>query len=147
MGAGCAKDAAAPAGARGASEVGRSAATSGSAERVGAAPSTAIIYFDFDSSELDRRDVDVIAAWGKYLGSNADVRLTLVGHCDERGTREYNVALGERRAIAVRDQLRASGVGADQIAVVSYGEDRPAAVGQDEAAWSKNRRVEVILRQ
>jgi peptidoglycan-associated lipoprotein len=103
-----------------------------------------IIYFDYDSSDIRADYADVVAAHGKFLSSNAAVRVRLEGHSDERGTREYNIGLGERRAQAVRRALALQGVQESQISTVSYGEERPAAIGSDENAYSKNRRVEIV---
>ena len=103
-----------------------------------------VIYFDFDSSDIRNEYVDVIAAHGRFLASNATVRGRLEGHTDERGSREYNIGLGERRAQAVRRALTLQGVQESQITTVSYGEERPAAAGSDENAYSKNRRVEIV---
>jgi peptidoglycan-associated lipoprotein len=86
----------------------------------------------------------VIAAHGRFLAGNATVRVRLEGHTDERGSREYNNGLAERRAQTVRRALALQGVQESQIATVSYGEARPAAAGSDEAAWSMNRRVEIV---
>ncbi len=88
--------------------------------------------------------MDVIAAHGRFLAGNATVRVRLEGHTDERGSREYNIGLGERRAQTVKRALMLQGVQEAQIATVSYGEERPAAAGSDENAWSKNRRVEIV---
>lgn len=110
----------------------------------GALGSQRVIYFDFDSSDIRTEYVDVIAAHGRFLASNATVRVRLEGHSDERGSREYNIGLGERRAQTVRRALLLQGVQESQIATVSYGEERPAAAGNDENAWSKNRRVEIV---
>jgi peptidoglycan-associated lipoprotein len=103
-----------------------------------------VIYFDFDSSDIRPQYVDVIAAHGRFLAGNATVRVRLEGHTDERGSREYNIGLAERRAQTVRRALSLQGVQDAQIATVSYGEERPAAAGSDENAWSKNRRVEIV---
>ena len=103
-----------------------------------------LIYFDFDSSEIKPEFVPVIAAHARALGRNASVRVRLEGHTDERGSPEYNIGLGERRAQAVRRALMLQGVTEAQVATVSYGEERPAVAGQDEAAWAKNRRVEFV---
>jgi peptidoglycan-associated lipoprotein len=103
-----------------------------------------VIYFDFDSSDIRSEYVDVIAAHGRFLAGNATVRVRLEGHTDERGSREYNIGLAERRAQTVKRALALQGVQDAQIATVSYGEERPAAAGSDENAWSKNRRVEII---
>ena len=103
-----------------------------------------VIYFDFDSSEIRSEYIDVIAAHGRFLASNANVRVRLEGHTDERGSREYNIGLGEQRAQTVKRALTLQGVQDAQIATVSYGEERPAAAGSDENAYSKNRRVEIV---
>ncbi|MBV9343783.1 MAG: peptidoglycan-associated lipoprotein Pal [Gammaproteobacteria bacterium] len=105
---------------------------------------TRIVYFDFDSSEIKGAGTDVVAAHAKYLAANGSARVRLEGHTDERGSREYNIGLGERRAQAVRRALLLQGAGDGQISTVSYGEERPAVPGHDEAAWSKNRRVEIV---
>lgn len=110
----------------------------------GALGSQRVIYFDFDSSEIRGEFVDVIAAHGRFLAGNASVRVRLEGHSDERGSREYNIGLGERRAQTVRRALSLQGVQDSQITTVSYGEERPAAAGSDESAYSKNRRVEIV---
>jgi peptidoglycan-associated lipoprotein len=110
----------------------------------GALASQRVIYFDFDSSDIRSEYVDVIAAHGRFLAGNATVRVRLEGHTDERGSREYNIGLAERRAQTVRRALTLQGVQESQIATVSYGEERPAAAGSDENAWSKNRRVEIV---
>jgi len=103
-----------------------------------------LIYFDFDSSEIKGEGTDVVAAHAKYLAGNPGTRVRLEGHTDERGSREYNIGLGERRAQAVRRALLLQGAADAQISTVSYGEERPAAPGHDEAAWAKNRRVEIV---
>lgn len=110
----------------------------------GALPAGRVVYFDLDSSELKPEGQALVDAWGAYLSANAGVKVRLEGHADERGTREYNVALGERRANTVQQALTARGVGARQISVSSFGEERPVAVGHDDAAWSQNRRVEIV---
>jgi len=103
-----------------------------------------VVYFDFDRSEIKGEFRDVIQAHAEYLASHSDVSLTLEGHADERGTREYNIALGERRSNAVQRMLTLQGVAASQIRTISYGEERPAALGHEESAWSLNRRAEFI---
>lgn len=100
------------------------------------------IYFDFDSSEVMDDFRETIAAHAVYLANNPQVSITLEGHCDERGTREYNLALGERRARAVRQLLIVQGVAARQLRLISYGEEKPQAFGHDEESWRQNRRVE-----
>jgi len=102
------------------------------------------IYFDFDSSEIKPEYNDLVAAHARYLVANPNVRVRLEGNTDERGSREYNIGLGERRAQAVRQALMLQGVSDSQITVVSYGEERPAVTGHNEAAWSKNRRVDIV---
>jgi peptidoglycan-associated lipoprotein len=103
-----------------------------------------IIYFDFDSSDIKGEGNDVVAAHAKYLASHASTRVRLEGNTDDRGSREYNIGLGERRAQAVRRALLLQGATEAQLATVSYGAERPAVVGNDETAWSKNRRVEIV---
>jgi len=105
------------------------------------------IYFDFDSSEIRGEGTDIVAAHAKYLASNSGMKVRLEGHTDERGSREYNIGLGERRAQAVRRALLLQGAAESQLSTVSYGEERPAAAGSDEAAWTKNRRVEIVYLQ
>jgi peptidoglycan-associated lipoprotein len=102
-----------------------------------------VFYFDFDQSSLKEDGKDALKAHAAYLAANASARVVLEGHADERGTVEYNLALGERRAMTVRRFLMANGAKAGQLQVVSFGEERPAAVAHDAAAWAKNRRVEV----
>jgi peptidoglycan-associated lipoprotein len=101
------------------------------------------IYFDFDSSEVKAEYAPVIAAHGKRLAADRGLKLRLEGNTDERGSAEYNVALGERRAQAVKRALLLQGATDGQLTTVSYGEERPVAEGHDEAAWSQNRRVEI----
>lgn len=110
----------------------------------GALGSQRVIYFDFDSSEIRSEYVDVIAAHGRFLAANPAVRVRLEGHTDERGSREYNIGLAERRAQTVRRALVLQGVQESQVSTVSYGEERPAAAGSDERAWALNRRVEIV---
>jgi len=100
-------------------------------------------YFDFDQSSLQSSAVDSLQLHASYLSSNSDASVRLEGYADERGTREYNVALGERRGNAVMKFLVVNGVGANQIEVVSYGEENPLDAGHNESAWSANRRVEL----
>jgi peptidoglycan-associated lipoprotein len=103
-----------------------------------------VIYFGFDDSEVDTDSVGILEAHGEYLASNPYLTVRLEGHADERGSREYNIGLGERRAQAVRQLLLLQGVGSAQLGTVSYGEERPAVLGSDEEAWSLNRRVELV---
>jgi peptidoglycan-associated lipoprotein len=105
-----------------------------------------VIYFDFDRAEIQADQRAILQAHAEYLAGNRNVRVVLEGHTDERGSREYNMGLGERRANAVRSFLTLSGVSTSQIEVVSYGEERPVAMGQDEGSWRLNRRVEIVYR-
>ncbi|HSN70925.1 MAG TPA: peptidoglycan-associated lipoprotein Pal [Steroidobacteraceae bacterium] len=102
-----------------------------------------VIYFDFDRAEIKPEYVSVLAAHARYLNDDPGRRVRLEGHTDERGSREYNIGLGERRAQAVRRALLLQGVAEDQIVTVSYGEERPAVLGSDEEAYARNRRVEI----
>ena len=101
-----------------------------------------VVYFALDSSEVTQDDRAIVSAHAKYLSSNPVAAVTLEGHADERGSREYNLALGERRGNAVRQLLLAEGAASKQIQVVSFGEEKPAISGHDEGAWQQNRRVE-----
>lgn len=102
------------------------------------------VYFDYDQSSLMDSDLAVLNAHATYLAKHADARVKLEGHADERGTPEYNMALGERRANAVALFLKTAGVKSSQLEVVSYGEEKPAFEGSDEESWARNRRVELI---
>lgn len=104
-----------------------------------------VIYFDFDSYEIQPQYRDLITAHARNLAAGSTVRVRLEGHTDERGSREYNIGLGERRAQAVRRALMLQGGGDGQLVTVSYGEERPAQGGSDESAWSRNRRVEIVI--
>jgi len=106
-----------------------------------------IVYFDYDSSEIRSEYVPLVAAHAQYLVKYPTARVRLEGHTDERGSREYNIGLGERRAQTVRRALLAQGVAEAQITTVSYGEERPAVEGSDEAAYGQNRRVELVHAQ
>ncbi|MEJ2515176.1 MAG: peptidoglycan-associated lipoprotein Pal [Gammaproteobacteria bacterium] len=110
----------------------------------GEAGSRTIVYFDFDSDAIRPEYSEMLAAHAAYLADNPDASVRLEGHADERGSREYNIGLGERRAQSVRRALLLQGVGAAQVSTVSYGEERPAVTGGDEEAWSMNRRVEIV---
>jgi peptidoglycan-associated lipoprotein len=103
-----------------------------------------VVYFEFDSSLMTPEAQVIAEAHANYLISNPNVSLVLEGHADERGTREYNLALGEDRAKSVAQFIRAMGVQSSRIRSVSYGEERPVALGHDESAWSLNRRVEIL---
>lgn len=103
-----------------------------------------VIYFEYDSSEIRGDDLQTVTAHAAYLARYKNARVRLEGHTDERGSREYNIGLGERRAQTVRRALLLQGVTESQVTTVSYGEERSAAEGDDEAAYSKNRRVELV---
>ena len=109
-------------------------------------PKTALIkvgdrvLFGYDSSELDDDDRSVLDNQAKFLNQNPTLKVTIEGHCDERGTREYNLALGEKRAAAVKDYLISVGINSERVSVVSYGKERPQVLGSNKAAWSMNRR-------
>jgi peptidoglycan-associated lipoprotein len=103
-----------------------------------------IVYFDYDRAEIKPEFVQVVAAHAKFLNGNAARKVRLEGHSDERGSREYNIGLGERRSQAVRRALMLQGVTDTQITTVSYGEERPSVAGSDETAYSRNRRVELV---
>lgn len=106
--------------------------------------STRAIYFDFDSSDIRSEYVDILRAHAQYLIVNPTARLVLEGHGDERGTREYNLALGERRTRVVKQFLMAEGASGTQLDDISYGEERPVDTDQGEDAWARNRRVELL---
>jgi peptidoglycan-associated lipoprotein len=103
-----------------------------------------IIYFDFDKSDIKPEFAAVVTANAQFLAAHPEAKLKLEGNTDERGTREYNIGLGERRAQAVRRALLLQGVAENQLTTVSFGAERPAVEGDDEAAWAKNRRVELV---
>jgi peptidoglycan-associated lipoprotein len=102
------------------------------------------VYFAFDSSSIDDENRAIVEAHAAHLVANKGIKVVFEGHADERGSREYNLALGERRAQAVERMAKLLGVGADRIKVVSYGEEKPVANDHNEAAWALNRRVEII---
>ena len=104
------------------------------------------VYFDFDESVILDQDRPILEAHAEYLSQNPSAAVTLEGHADERGTREYNLALGERRSVAVRQYMSLLGASGQQLRTLSYGEERPAATGHNEEAWALNRRVEIIYR-
>jgi peptidoglycan-associated lipoprotein len=113
----------------------------------GASQENRVIYFDYDQFDVKSDFNALVQAHGKYLASNPSSRVRLEGHADERGSREYNIGLGEKRAQAVRQALLLQGAAANQLSTVSYGEEKPAVVGGDEQAWSLNRRVEIVYGQ
>ena len=103
-----------------------------------------VVYFEFDSSNIRPADVELIEAHALYLANHPQQQVVIEGHTDERGSREYNLALGERRAKAVAQVLELNGAARGQIEVVSFGEEKPVETGQNEDAWSKNRRAEIV---
>jgi peptidoglycan-associated lipoprotein len=106
--------------------------------------SSRIIYFEFDSAKLTSESIEILEVHGNFIAGNGEVTVRLEGHADERGSREYNIALGDRRAQSVRRVLLFQGASVDQVETVSYGEEQPASTDQTEEAWSLNRRVELI---
>ncbi len=120
----------------------RAAAERAAALNAARAAFATMIYFDYDRSELKPEARATLDAKLPLLRANANVRIRIAGHTDERGSDEYNIALGQRRAASAKAYLVANGIAADRIDVVSFGEDRPAAMGSDESAWSQNRRDE-----
>jgi peptidoglycan-associated lipoprotein len=102
------------------------------------------VYFDFDSAVIKGDGTDIVAAHAKYLSDHTDARVRLEGNTDERGSPEYNIGLGMRRAQAVRQALLLQGASASQITVVSYGSEHPVDPAHNEDAWSKNRRVDIV---
>lgn len=115
----------------------------GTAATAGAPLSVRVIHFDYDSADLQQDSYAVLQAHAQFLRSNAGARLTIGGHTDERGTREYNMALGERRAKTVAAFLASNGAKPGQLEVVSFGEEKPLNTEESEAAWAENRRAEL----
>lgn len=103
-----------------------------------------VVYFDFDKSEIKPEFQEIVACHAAYLNQFSGARVTLEGNADERGTREYNLGLGERRGNAVSSAVSAAGASSSQLNVVSYGEERPTCKEHNEGCWSKNRRVEIV---
>ena len=103
------------------------------------------VYFGTDEYSLDAAAQATLTAQARWMQANPNVRASIEGHADERGTREYNMALGERRANAARDFLLSQGVPADRLLVTSWGKERPVAAGSDETAWAQNRRVVTVV--
>jgi len=103
------------------------------------------VFFDYDSAVVANDAQSVLQGQATWLSQNANVNVVIEGHCDERGTREYNIALGERRAAAVKSQLVSLGISASRISTISYGKERPAVLGADESAYSQNRRGVTVI--
>jgi len=104
------------------------------------------VFFDFDRSNIRADQRPVLQRQAEWMGRYPEVRVQVEGHADERGTREYNLALGQRRANAARDALVAGGVNGSRISTISFGKDQPAALGSDESAWAQNRRAVTVVR-
>jgi len=124
--------------------LGADAGTMGAGGQGAGALARNVIYFDFDKSDIKPEYVEIITAHARNLTAHPALKLKLEGNTDERGTREYNIGLGERRAQAVRRALMLQGVSESQLTTVSFGAERPAVEGDDEAAWAKNRRVDMV---
>ena len=105
-----------------------------------------LVHFDYDSSDLSNADYQTLQAHAQYLSQNPTAKVLLTGHADERGTREYNMALGERRANAVQAFLNSNGAKSNQLDTVSYGKEKPLNDSHDESAWAENRRVEIVYK-
>lgn len=103
------------------------------------------VYFDFDKSSIKPQYQPVIDNWAKYLSANPSVNVQIQGNCDERGSSEYNMALGERRADAVEKALESEGVPGSQMSTISYGKERPVCTQHDEACWWQNRRADIVM--
>ena len=106
---------------------------------------TDTIHFQTDSYDVDAQDAQILDAQAAWLQRYPNKTITIEGHCDERGTREYNLGLGDRRANAAKNYLAAHGVPASRISTISYGKERPAAMGSDESSWAQNRRAVTVL--
>ena len=104
------------------------------------------VFFAFDSSALSDNAVEILQTQVDWLKANENVDVIVQGYCDERGTREYNLALGERRANAVKQYLISQGIAADRVSTISYGKERPAVLGNNETAWAQNRRAVTVVK-
>lgn len=103
------------------------------------------VHFAFDQYDIDPEARAILDSQARWLAAHPGVRVTIEGHCDERGTREYNLALGDRRANAAKNYLAARGISPSQISTISYGKERPVALGSDESSWAQNRRAVTIV--
>lgn len=121
--------------------------TPGSRAEFLAQAGTDTIYFATDAYDIDGEDQATLTKQAAWLQKYPNVAVTVEGHCDERGTREYNLALGDRRANAAKNYLVSQGIAASRISVISYGKERPVAMGSDEAAWAQNRRAVTVVPQ
>ena len=104
------------------------------------------VFFAFDSSAISPDSAEILDTQVKWLKKHENVNVVVQGYCDERGTREYNLALGERRANAVKQYLVSQGIAADRISTISYGKERPVVLGSNEAAWAQNRRAVTVVK-
>jgi len=109
-------------------------------------PQARSVYYEFDRSEIKADSTKVIDANAQYLREHPELKVKVEGNADERGSREYNLALGQRRADAVQKRMTILGIPSDRIETVSYGKEKPKAVGHDESAWSENRRSDILYR-
>ncbi len=122
------------------------AAADAAAKAAAMKPSTNSVYFAFDSAKIDAAGEAIVTAYAAWLNKNPDVKVTVEGNCDERGSREYNLALGEERAKSVKAILVSNGVDAARIDTVSYGEERPVCTRSGEACWAQNRHADIVNR-
>jgi peptidoglycan-associated lipoprotein len=122
------------------------AAADAAAKGAAMKPSTNSVYFAFDSAKIDDAGTAILTSYAKWLNDNQDVKITVEGNSDERGSREYNLALGEERAKSVRDILVSNGVDAARVDTVSYGEERPVCSRSGEACWAQNRHGDIVNR-
>src|SRR5262245_59140330 len=125
----------------------RAASQAGAQPTVKGVPAQRSVYYDFDRADIKPEFRPAVEAHARYLRDNADARVTIEGNGDERGSREYNLALGQKRAEGVRQMLKLLGAADQQIEAVSYGEEKPKAAGHDEAAWAQNRRSDLVYRR
>ena len=127
-------------------ESGKTGGETQAVQQATAKPSTNSVYFAFDKSALDEPARATLNANAEWLAANANINITIEGNCDQRGTREYNLALGQRRANSVRDYLEKHGVAGTRIHTISYGKERPRCKGTGEACWAQNRRADIVVR-
>ena len=122
------------------------ASVAGVPSRASAMPQARSVYYEFDRSEIRADSAKIVDANAQYLRDHPDLKVKVEGNADERGSREYNLALGQRRADAVSQRMTILGIPADRIETVSYGKEKPKASGHDESAWSENRRSDILYR-